>query len=74
MIALRGHFDGKSIVPDEPVDLPQGRPLIVHVQVEQPEQTKRNVSASELAGDLIGSVEGPEDLSTNKKHMRGYGK
>ena len=27
----------------------------------------------ELAGDLIGSVEGPPDLSTNKKYMEGFG-
>jgi len=33
---------------------------------------KRSVTA--LAGDLVGSVEGPADLATNKKHMTGYGK
>jgi metal-responsive CopG/Arc/MetJ family transcriptional regulator len=27
----------------------------------------------ELAGDLIGSLEGPSDLSTNKKYMEGFG-
>lgn len=28
----------------------------------------------ELAGDIIGSVEGPEDLSTNPKYMEGFGR
>jgi hypothetical protein len=29
----------------------------------------------ELAGDLIGSIKGgPGDLSSNKKHMEGYGR
>jgi len=28
----------------------------------------------ELAGDLIGSVEGPSDLATNKKRLRGFGR
>jgi len=28
----------------------------------------------ELAGDLVGSVSGPVDLSTNKRHLRGYGR
>ncbi len=33
------------------------------------------VSALELAGDLIGSVEGgPGDLATNPEHLNGYGK
>lgn len=30
-------------------------------------------SALEAAGDLVGCVEGPEDLSTNKKYMEGFG-
>ena len=32
------------------------------------------VSCADLAGDLIGSVEGPVDLATNPKFMRGFGK
>jgi hypothetical protein len=40
MVAIKGHFDGKVIVPDEPVDLPRNQPLIVHVQtVGQPPTT-----------------------------------
>ena len=31
-------------------------------------------SVADLAGDIIGSVEGPGDLSTNKKHMDDYGR
>lgn len=31
-------------------------------------------SCLELAADLAGCVAGPRDLSTHKKHMRGYGK
>jgi Arc/MetJ-type ribon-helix-helix transcriptional regulator len=31
-------------------------------------------SCLELAQDLIGSVEGPPDLSYNKKHLKGYGR
>lgn len=30
-------------------------------------------SALELAGDLVGCVEGPGDLSTNPKYMEGLG-
>ena len=32
MIAIKGHFDGRVIVPDEPVDLPRNQPLIVRVE------------------------------------------
>ena len=31
-------------------------------------------SCLDMAKDLVGSVEGPSDLSFNKKHLKGYGK
>lgn len=34
---------------------------------------KKAGSVLELAGDLIGSLEGPGDLSYNADHMRGFG-
>ena len=34
---------------------------------------RRSGSFREQAADLHGSVEGPEDLSTNPEHLRGYG-
>ena len=34
----------------------------------------RSGSCLELAGDLIGCVEGPADLSSNKKHLEGFGR
>jgi predicted transcriptional regulator len=40
---------------------------------EPSSQTKRAVSALELAGDLVGCAEGPGDLSTNPKYMEGLG-
>jgi len=38
MMAIKAHFDGKVIVPDEPVDLPANQRVIVHLQ-PMPEQT-----------------------------------
>jgi metal-responsive CopG/Arc/MetJ family transcriptional regulator len=35
--------------------------------------SKRPISALELAGDLVGCVEGPGDLSSNPKYMEGFG-
>lgn len=36
MKAFKGHFDGKVIVPDEPVELPAGE-LRVSVEIAEPE-------------------------------------
>ena len=33
-MTIRAHFDGKVIVPDEPVALPTGTPLTVRVEQE----------------------------------------
>ncbi len=41
--------------------------------VEEAERAKK-FSAFELVHDLVGIGNGPSDLSTNPKHMRGYGK
>jgi predicted transcriptional regulator len=37
------------------------------------ETTPQKGSALDLAGDLVGSLEGPGDLSHHDEHMRGYG-
>ena len=37
------------------------------------ERPKRGASLLERAGDLVGCLEGPGDLSTNPRHLRGYG-
>ena len=33
-MTIRAHFDGKVIVPDEPVELPAGTPLTIRVEPE----------------------------------------
>jgi hypothetical protein len=32
MVAITGHFDGKFIVPDEPLNLQPNQRLIVHIE------------------------------------------
>lgn len=31
MVAIKGHFDGKVLVPDEPLDLKPGQRLVMHI-------------------------------------------
>lgn len=35
---------------------------------------RQSGSCLDLAGDLVGSIEGPSDLSSNPRHMKGFGK
>lgn len=34
MMAIRARFDGKALIPEQPVDLPRDRTLIIHVEAE----------------------------------------
>jgi hypothetical protein len=58
----------------------QSKSSVVRDALEQflnggpPSPRKRPVSALDLAGDLVGCVEGPGDLSTNPKYMEGFGR
>jgi Arc/MetJ-type ribon-helix-helix transcriptional regulator len=49
------------------------RSALVREALESLAKGKRR-SVSALASDLVGSVEGPCDLGTNRKHMVGYGR
>lgn len=57
MVALRGHFDGRAIVLDDPVDLPQGKALIVHVELESPAPPP--IDSSALDWIIQNAVESP---------------
>jgi hypothetical protein len=35
MTTIKAHFDGKALIPEEPVELPQNCTLIVHVEAER---------------------------------------
>ncbi len=49
------------------------RSALVREAIESLAKGKRR-SVTSVAGNLVGSVEGPTDLATNSKHMSGYGK
>ncbi len=35
MLAIRVHFDGRVLIPEEPVEVPRDRTLIIHVESER---------------------------------------
>lgn len=64
--------------------LPQDKQLLVldfieflQAKVEWQDKARSNwspgISAKAAAGDLVGCVEGPEDLSTNPEYLQGVG-
>jgi Arc/MetJ-type ribon-helix-helix transcriptional regulator len=49
------------------------RSALIREALESLAKGKRR-SVTALAGDLVGGLDGPSDLATNRKHMSGYGK
>ena len=72
MVAIKGHFDGKVFVPDEPVDLPRGQAVVMHVQcapaVEGTAATNGEENAWDVLAKLAGTVEGPPDWAAQHDH------
>jgi hypothetical protein len=60
MTAIKAHFDGKVLVPDEPVDLPVNQPLEVYAR---PLETSRP-PLMELA-DALSLFPPPENSPTD---------
>ena len=69
MTAIRAHFDGKTIVPDEPVDLPKGRPLIIHVEQAESRHPHKKRWLGALRGQIRMSEDFDEPLDDFKDYM-----
>jgi Protein of unknown function (DUF2281) len=63
----------KKLPPDQQLE---ALSFIEFLQVKAKQATvdKKEISALEAGGDLIGCLDGgPPDLSTNKRYMEGFG-
>ena len=70
MVAFKAHFDGKVIVPDEPVDLTPNQRLIVHVETVEPEKP-RGMTGAELAkSEIVGIWADRTDIGDSVEFAR----
>jgi hypothetical protein len=74
MVAIKGHFDGKVFVPDEPVDLPRGQAVVLHVHPTPiragaaPAPPSPDKNAWEVLREMAGTIEGPRDWAAQHDH------
>jgi len=61
---ISAHFDGKVLIPDEPVQLPVGTPLVLRVEISE-STSPRFAEFLQLAADL---PDAPTDLATQHDH------
>lgn len=57
MIAIRAHYDGKYLVPDEPLQLPRDKPLKVQIDLEQTEASDDGGQVSAFLKELADLAE-----------------
>jgi hypothetical protein len=65
-VVIRAHFDGKVIVPDEPVDLPINEPLeaefrIAEARLSAEEIVRRRAALKRLASRAIHGLNIPDE-------------
>ena len=55
----------------------ENRSTLIRTAIEHIVESDENITPSsclDLTRDLVGCVDGPGDLSYNRKHLKGYGK
>ena len=68
-MTVNAHFDGKVIVPDEPLDLPLNQALVLQIQsVGGKEVATEESSLSWIADNAVDSDALPVDLSDRHDH------
>ncbi len=68
-MTISAHFDGKVIVPDEPLDLPPNQALILQIQpVGGKAEAARESVLSWLAANAVDSEALPADLAERHDH------
>jgi hypothetical protein len=68
MFSIHAHFDGRVIVPHEPVDLPPGQDLIVRIEPARSPETKPESALEWLADNAVHSSTTPDDLAHQHDH------
>ena len=68
-MTVNAHFDGKVIVPDEPLDLPLNQALIVSIEpVAEKHEAAAESVLSWLAANAVESDALPADLADRHDH------
>jgi hypothetical protein len=68
-VTVRPHFDGKVIVPDEPLDLAPNEPLILQIQPVNRKNASTEPSAMDwIAANAVDSDALPQDLAERHDH------
>jgi hypothetical protein len=67
-MTVNAHFDGKAIIPDEPLDMPPNRALIVQIERVGPREPAEDSALAWLAANAVENDALPTDLADQHDH------
>ena len=67
-MTVNAHFDGKAIIPDEPLDLPPNQALIVQIESVEARETADEPALAWLAANAVENDALPADLADQHDH------
>ena len=67
-MTVNAHFDGKAIIPDEPLDLPLNQALIVQIERVGAREPAEEPALVWLAANAVESDSLPTDLADRHDH------
>jgi len=67
-LTVNAHFDGKAIIPDEPLDLPPNQALILQIERVGPRATAEESVLAWLAANAVEDDALPTDLADQHNH------
>jgi len=67
-MTVNAHFDGKVIIPDEPLDLPPNQALIVQIEAVEARETRGDSALAWIAANAVENDALPTDLADQHDH------
>ena len=65
---VNAHFDGKAIIPDEPLDMPANQALILQIERVEPREAAEESALAWLAANAVEDDALPTDLADQHDH------
>ena len=67
-MTINAHFDGKAIIPDEPLDMPPNQALILQIERVAPRDPAEESALAWLAANAVENDALPTDLADQHDH------
>jgi hypothetical protein len=62
-MTVNAHFDGKAIIPDEPLDMPPNQALVLQIERVGPREPTEESALAWLAANAVENDSLPTDLA-----------